>query len=117
MDGSQRLHSKLDNPRWSYNSRSDGAGSSVALTQLNLIQQVPDTALQTYTYQEAGYMPTVHCFKNSTSTIASSLVGQVPTGDNIAIYLLTGSLPFEAPFTKELYPVTNLNANYQSILV
>jgi hypothetical protein len=116
MDGRQRLHSKLDNPRWFCNSRNYGVGSSVALTQLNLIHQVPNTALQSYTYQEACYTPTVHCIKNSTSTIASSLIGQVPTGNNIAIYLLTGSLPNEAPCTKELYPVTNLNTNYQSIL-
>jgi hypothetical protein len=115
VDASPRVHSKLDNSQWTFNGRSYGAGSSVALADPQLPQSISTGALQRYTYFEAGYMPTVDCIKNTTSNITFSLIEETSV-DSLVVYVLTGTLPNEAPGTVEHYPVTNQNANYESML-
>ncbi|MCJ1468554.1 hypothetical protein MMC07_007183 [Pseudocyphellaria aurata] len=62
VDGSVRIHSKLDNPFWQYRGRSYGVGSSMGLNSTLFFANE-----DTYKYTEMGYNVTVSCMKNSSS--------------------------------------------------
>lgn len=110
--GEPRLHSKLDNVRWSYSGRSFGVGASAGIAVTASIKG--SNAFIAYQYQEVGYRAHVQCTKNMSSNIAVELYESTPLG--YTWYVLTGSLANEPNGTGELYPVSSWD-NPPKILV
>lgn len=93
-----RNHSKPDNAMWTYHGRSYGLGSSQGLVT---VQDVPqDYNLLGYTYNETGYLASVHCARNDSSALTFEFSKNV---DNVDIWEITGTLPNS--ISSEFYPV------------
>lgn len=83
---------------WTYRGRSYGVGSSQGLVT---VQNIPhDYALLGYTYNETGYLTSVQCERNDSSTLTFELSEHV---DNVDIWEITGDLPNS--IRSEFYPV------------
>ena len=110
-DGKARVHSKNDNPSWSYFGRSYGLSSSLGLSNLSIISG----DLLGYNYAETGYLVDTHCSYNSTSefTLDQVLNNYQPAdGSNVDlnIFVASGTLPNaidEADFIQ--YPLVLTN--------
>ena len=93
-DGKARIHSKNDNPAWSYIGRSYGVGSSQGITNLSLVSG----DLLGYNYTETGYLVDTSCTYNATSAfnLTKVLSNYEPAnGSDIAlnIFVASGTLP------------------------
>lgn len=84
IDGSPRIHEKLDKSKFAYIGRSYGIGSSVGLADEGILDN--NLALG-YAFQETGYNADVYCIYNASSQFSLS-----PTVDNL-IYAASGPLP------------------------
>ncbi|RAL09770.1 uncharacterized protein BO97DRAFT_395817 [Aspergillus homomorphus CBS 101889] len=85
VDGSARVHAKLDNTGYAYRGRSFGVGSSVGLTDTVLRAAFPHATH--YTYTEPGYAARVHCAYNRSSAFFLQDLAQY------ALYAARGPLP------------------------
>ena len=93
-DGKPRIHSKNDNPQWSYFGRSYGVGSSQGIT--NRSSTTGD--LLGYDYVETGYLVETSCDRNMTSAFTYDQVldqYQPANGSDVAlnIFVASGTLP------------------------
>ena len=86
MDGSPRLHAKLDNSGWTYIDRSYGVGSSVALASPQPSTNGSVNGTEKYHYLEDGYLSNVNCIKNSTSAFAIDLDETSVGAEPITVY-------------------------------
>ena len=117
LNGEPRLHSKNDNPSWSYIGRSYGAGSSLGLTEITdyidrsygpgsslgltelteLTNHTSHGEVLGYIYNETGYMAQSNCRFNMTTQfyIGAEPISVEPPGSNLAlqIYSASGSTP------------------------
>ncbi|KAJ4420465.1 hypothetical protein N0V82_004342 [Gnomoniopsis sp. IMI 355080] len=93
-----RNHSKPDNAMWTYRGRSYGLGSSQGLVTVQDIP--PDHKLLKYAYNETGYLASVQCARNDSSSLEFELSTSV---DIVDIWEITGTLPNSV--SSELYPV------------
>ncbi|PTB42429.1 hypothetical protein M441DRAFT_46108 [Trichoderma asperellum CBS 433.97] len=84
IDGSPRIHEKLDKSKFTYIGRSYGIGSSVGLADEGILDN--NLALG-YAFQETGYNADVNCIYNASSQFSLS-----PTVDSL-IYAASGPLP------------------------
>lgn len=82
VDGSVRQHQKIDYTRFGYYGRSYGVGSSVGLTDRDIISH-PRTL--NYTFMETGFETYVDCARNSSSAFRIQPDGYY--------YAATGELP------------------------
>ena len=93
-NGLPRIHSKNDNPSWSYVGRSYGVGSSVGVA----LRPDSHDDLLSYSYYETGYEVESSCTYNTTSAFNLTLVYedfQPANGSNVElnIYVASGFLP------------------------
>ena len=86
IDGSPRRHAKFDNSDWTYEGRSYGVGSSVALASPQLSTSTTVNGTQKYHYLEDGYLSNVTCIKNNTSAFAIHFEENGIGSDPIAVY-------------------------------
>ncbi|TAQ87784.1 hypothetical protein B7494_g3880 [Chlorociboria aeruginascens] len=86
-DGSVPQLPKLDSTHYTYSGRSYGVGSSVGLTDNNILA---NRAVTSYAFQENGYNPIVSCIYNTSSTFALSTRSQ-DAGNTINV--ASGFLP------------------------
>lgn len=84
IDGSARVHEKLDKSKFAYIGRSYGIGSSIGLMDEEILDN--NLALG-YAFQEMGYEASVNCIYNASSEFSLS-----PTVDSL-IYAASGPLP------------------------
>lgn len=84
IDGSPRIHEKLDKSKFTYIGRSYGIGSSVGLADEGILDN--NLALG-YAFQETGYNADVNCIYNASNQFSLS-----PTVDSL-IYAASGPLP------------------------
>lgn len=119
IDGSPRLHAKLDNSQWTYIGRSYGVGASVALAALvapGLGANSTASGTETYQYIEDGYLSNVTCIKNSTSAFAIHLEETGIGFDGLSAYNAGGSLPNEPAGVVEYFPLMSFHDDYSEIL-
>ncbi len=93
-DGEPRIHSKNDNPLWSYFGRSYGVGSSQGISDLSVISE----DLVGYNYTETGYLVDTSCSYNFNSAFFLEQVRsnfQPQNGSEVAlnIFVARGFLP------------------------
>ena len=93
-DGQPRIHSKNDNPQWSYFGRSYGVGSSQGITN----RSFTNGDVLGYNYTETGYLVETHCSLNTTSAFTYDNVlsnYQPANGSDVAlsIFVASGTLP------------------------
>ena len=84
IDGSPRLHAKMDNSGLTYIGRSYGMGSSAGLVDVSIRK---DSLALGYSYLEAGYEADVICLYNASSDYTLE-----PAGDTW-LYAAVGTLP------------------------
>nr|WOD46531.1 hypothetical protein [Trichoderma atroviride] len=84
IDGSLRIHEKLDKSKFAYIGRSYGIGSSIGLVDEEILGN--NRALG-YAFQEAGYKADVDCIYNASSAFSLS-----STVDDL-VYAASGPLP------------------------
>lgn len=84
IDGSPRVHAKIDKSKFTYIGRSYGVGASVGLVDDTLQD---DSLALGYAYQEVGYHANVKCLYNESSEFVLE-----PTGESW-VYAATGPLP------------------------
>ncbi|KAL6897702.1 hypothetical protein GGI43DRAFT_100112 [Trichoderma evansii] len=83
IDGSPRIHEKLDESKFTYIDRSYGIGSSIGRVDEKTLDN--NLALR-YAFQETGYKADVNCSYNASSEFSLS-----PTDDNL-VYVASGPL-------------------------
>ena len=93
-DSKPRIHSKNDNPQWSYFGRSYGVGSSQGITN----RSSTHGHLLGYNYTETGYLVETICSLNTTSRFGIEQVltdYQPQNGSDVAlnIFVARGTLP------------------------
>lgn len=93
-DGKPRIHSKNDNPQWSYVGRSYGVGSSQGITNRSFTHG----DLLGYSYTEIGYLVETHCSRNISSAFTYDNVlenFQPANGSDVSlnIFVARGTLP------------------------
>lgn len=116
IDGSPRLHAKLDNSQWTYIGRSYGVGASVALVAPDLSANSAAIGTELYQYLEDGYLSDVTCIKNSTSAFAIHLEETGIGSDGLSLYNVNGSLPNEPAGVYEYFPMINFRDDYSEVL-
>ena len=86
--GTLQDHSKLDNPKWVYQGRSYGVGSSIGLMSPSDIPA--DLQLSNYSFEEIGYNAGVQCnhIKSTNLTIEYQI-----NQESLGVFLLEGTLP------------------------
>jgi hypothetical protein len=103
-----RIHSKLDNPRWSYLGRSYGVGASVGLASLE------DANLMSYEYNETGYIAELDCFRNATSQLKFEL--RADSGASYPVYDLTGAMSIMPQNLSDDFPSATWNYDASGLL-
>lgn len=120
-DGKPRIHSKNDNPQWSYVGRSYGVGSSQGITNRSFTRG----DLLGYNYTEVGYLVETHCSLNTTSAFKYDNVlsnFQPANGSDVSlnIFVARGTLPNaddEADFITFPVVLTNRTNNADNELL
>ncbi|OIW26487.1 hypothetical protein CONLIGDRAFT_553966, partial [Coniochaeta ligniaria NRRL 30616] len=88
VDGSPRMHTKLDYTGFNYIGRSYGVGTSAGLLDSSILTNRLATY---YTYQEPGYRAEVTCIYNSSSMYL--LTNPTGSADTVSIWVAEGYLP------------------------
>ena len=93
-NGKPRIHSKNDNPKWSYFGRSYGVGSSQGISN----RSFTNGYLLGYNYTETGYLVETFCNTNTSSAFTYDQVlqdFQPANGSDVSlnIFVASGTLP------------------------